>query len=505
MGSRAVPSVALFVSCSLLLLQTIDGLASSNSPYSYEYSEAWRLRVTKGHEAAQPLFRALLTSNPSDLTASTRLAASSGRLFSSFQNACAVTDAVGVSEVRKAFLRHGFHNTAVSQALHVANWNAASPIFAKAAAAGTVRDQLPFKKKDCSALEILILLFILGLAVPRDFIPNEARETVDLFLKVGLLDYCEVHDDVVVPLVAITPMDPKSLYFVTDWHPKVLGLVHIDQAQQPVMYIGPDSLALTTLWRPRARRGAGQRLLDLCAGCGVQGLYQVAAGQCTHATLVDVNPRAVRFAKFNAALNGLAEQITVQQCDICDGDISAMIKKWHGADMVTANPPFLPVPNGDQRHGLYSAGGPSGERLLLRALEIAEGLKVHEAAIVSEFFFDDNERNLVQRLQAQWTGRGLFLTNERPLGAQEYARRRADSPNEIQLWQQHLKSYNIEWCSPGLLLLQRTGRRREGSLESDQSLMQLVRVPRSQLGSIWTPGNCMAEQFCKSEASRFFS
>jgi Methyltransferase small domain len=485
------PLAFALVSC--FLVQYFDCLTISPSS-AYTYSKAWRLRIANDHTTAQPLFRALLESNPSDWTASTRIAASSERLFRSFQNVCAINDAAAIRAVREAFLRHGFHNTAVSKALHVADWDAAAPIFVKAAAAGTVRDNLPFK--DCSTLEVLILLFILGLAVPRDIVPIEARNTIDLLLKVGLIDYCEFHGDVLVPLVAITPMDPKSLFFVTDWHPQVLGLVRIDQSHQPVMYIGPDSLALTTLWQPRSRG----TLLDLCTGCGVQGLYQVAAGTCTHATLVDVNPRAVRFAEFNAALNGLDEQVTVQQCDICDCELSVMIEKWRGTDMVTANPPFLPVPDGDQRHGLYSAGGPSGDRLLLRALEIADGLGAKEAAIVSEFFFDDNERNLVQRIRTQWTGRGLLVTNEHPLGAEEYAKRRADSPQELKMWLQHLKNRNIQTCSPGLLLLERTGR--EGN---DSSRIQHVRAPRSELGSLWTPGNYVAEQFCKSEANRFFN
>jgi methylase of polypeptide subunit release factors len=45
--------------------------------------------------------------------------------------------------------------------------------------------------------------------------------------------------------------------------------------------------------------------LDLCAGCGVQGIVAVSSGLVPKATLVERNPRAARFARFNAVLNGL--------------------------------------------------------------------------------------------------------------------------------------------------------------------------------------------------------
>ena len=67
--------------------------------------------------------------------------------------------------------------------------------------------------------------------------------------------------------------------------------------------------------RPEGRGGmggCGMRVLDVCCGSGVQGLAfarvmevlgMPASETCT-VVCADINPRAVRFARFNAALNG---------------------------------------------------------------------------------------------------------------------------------------------------------------------------------------------------------
>lgn len=448
------------------------------------------MRIREGHTAAQPLFLELLLkstdSSTGDLTASTRIAASSGRLFRRFSSACAEKDARKLKKLRETLKANQFSTARVAEALKVDDWQAAAPLFAMPASAGSVKGRLPFQ--DCTTHEMLISMFILGLAVPLEQVCVEAKTTIDLLLDLELIDHCEVNADILVPLVAITPVNP-GLFFVTDWHPHVLGLVQIDEIQQPVMYIGPDSLALVEMWQPRV----DGTLLDLCTGSGVQGLYQVAVGTFSNATLVDVNPRATRFAEFNAALNGLQSKVAVDQCDIC----SANTKRWLGSTAVSANPPFLPVPERDTRHGLYSVGGPSGDRLLFAAIEVAQAIGARETAIVSEFFFGHDDSYFKQRVRKRWSGHGILLTNEYALSAREYALRRADSSQEAEIWLNHLRSQDIEVCSPGLLFLD------QSSTKGNQ--LKHVKVPRSKLGSIWTPGNYVACQFCKAMTSGHFS
>lgn len=60
-------------------------------------------------------------------------------------------------------------------------------------------------------------------------------------------------------------------------------------------------------------RPAGAAVLDLGCGCGVLGL--LAARHAGHVTALDVNPRAVAFTRFNAALNGC------DNLEALDGDL----------------------------------------------------------------------------------------------------------------------------------------------------------------------------------------
>eukprot|EP00429_Kryptoperidinium_foliaceum_P050885 CAMPEP_0176126710 /NCGR_PEP_ID=MMETSP0120_2-20121206/63960_1 /TAXON_ID=160619 /ORGANISM="Kryptoperidinium foliaceum, Strain CCMP 1326" /LENGTH=77 /DNA_ID=CAMNT_0017461653 /DNA_START=55 /DNA_END=285 /DNA_ORIENTATION=+ len=71
-----------------------------------------------------------------------------------------------------------------------------------------------------------------------------------------------------------------------------------------------------------------------------------------------------------------------------------------------ANPPFLPVPVGDEtinkRHGLFSSGGGSGEEILARIVELASKYLEPEGslAVVSEFMNPGTD--FFERLKSWW-------------------------------------------------------------------------------------------------------
>jgi SAM-dependent methyltransferase len=98
-------------------------------------------------------------------------------------------------------------------------------------------------------------------------------------------------------------------------------------------------------------------MLDLCTGTGVQALQQAAAVQS--ALAVDINPRAVALARYNAQLNG------VEHLDVRLGDGYAPVCGVQ-FDLITANPPFVASP---YAHGpAYHAGGATGDRVLRRLI-----------------------------------------------------------------------------------------------------------------------------------------
>ncbi len=154
-------------------------------------------------------------------------------------------------------------------------------------------------------------------------------------------------------LVDITPH--RQRYFITD-------LGRFDAVHQPewirrriplddkVMYLGSD----TRLLIGATFRDHCARVLDLCCGCGVHTI--LASDHTDQAVGVDLNPRALRFARMNAVLNGCTG-VRFLEGDLYEplGDASF--------DLILANPPFVATPGGRL---LFRDGGSSGEDVLSR-------------------------------------------------------------------------------------------------------------------------------------------
>jgi methylase of polypeptide subunit release factors len=139
----------------------------------------------------------------------------------------------------------------------------------------------------------------------------------------------------------------------------------------PVMYLGIDSMALTRYMMlpaaaPPRRVSGATALLDVCTGSGVQGINAAlrcavgrgangledekgenlrehrrrAWGHGCHLQLVDVNPRAIRFARFNLALN--AALLAPHLHDMpritgpTDVDTADLFAAWQAATVVLA-------------------------------------------------------------------------------------------------------------------------------------------------------------------------
>jgi len=114
-----------------------------------------------------------------------------------------------------------------------------------------------------------------------------------------------------------------------------------------------DSLLLAQVARAPARA----RVLDLCTGSGVQALHQ--STDAVAVVAVDINPRAVAAASYNAAFNG-AETIDVRR-----GDLYAPVR-GQDFDLIVANPPFVTSPY--ERAPSFHSGGPTGDRVLRRVI-----------------------------------------------------------------------------------------------------------------------------------------
>ena len=201
-----------------------------------------------------------------------------------------------------------------------------------------------------SPLEVAIQLFLLRQRVSaRQLEVAAGKKIIDELLHGGVL----LDDDTSLGahIRAYGPVFPCfGLFVVTDWPggPGV-GVGSMDDAVPTLRYPAYD---LATAMSQRFRR----RSLDLCSGSGLHTL--LASRQSDRAIGVDLNPRAVQLARFNARLNGC------ENVEFAEGSLYEPLDATDQFDLITANPPFMPTVFADRWASSYWSGGPSGEAVL---------------------------------------------------------------------------------------------------------------------------------------------
>lgn len=204
--------------------------------------------------------------------------------------------------------------------------------------------RLHYYDRHCLAntvLADLVRLFLLRVALP------EARLQeifgADLFACLHQLGMLIRRNELWASRVDL--FDVAGLYIATDHRYMMLSEDQINE--DPVMYIGIDSLGLVYT----APQLTATRVLDLCCGSGVQGL--VASRYAREVVSVDINPRAIRFSRFNAQLNG------IRNIQFRLGNLYEAATGYFST--ILANPPFVPSPKQELR---FRDGGANGEEIL---------------------------------------------------------------------------------------------------------------------------------------------
>jgi carbamoyltransferase len=240
--------------------------------------------------------------------------------------------------VRRSIVGHGYTEVAICEMLKVESLQAIEPT------------RLHYYDKHVlpeTALADLVRLFQLRAPVPR--------ERVEKIFSSGDLDLLKVFGILVdregVIWGGVDLFCSGGLLFATDHRYMLREEDRLDE--DPVMYIGMDSHGLVQT----APREACGRVLDLCCGSGVQGL--VASRYARQIVAVDLNPRAVRFARFNAQLNGIANY------EVRAGSLYEAVGNER-FDCILANPPFVPSPEQSLK---FRDGGASGENILREIIE----------------------------------------------------------------------------------------------------------------------------------------
>jgi SAM-dependent methyltransferase len=182
-----------------------------------------------------------------------------------------------------------------------------------------------WRSRGDSSLETLVRLFLLNQPVPL----QPARQAlapmpVEVWAETGLLTPGSTEVRATVELVPY-----QGLLLTGDWSEA--------SAEEPVMGVGSSSRALAqfTVRRPV------QRALDLGSGCGIQAF--LAARHSDQVLATELNPRAISLARFNAALNGLAN------VEFLPGDWFAPVREQQ-FDLIVCNPPFVIGPGQGRLH-----------------------------------------------------------------------------------------------------------------------------------------------------------
>ncbi|WP_034274381.1 methyltransferase [Haloechinothrix halophila] len=198
------------------------------------------------------------------------------------------------------------------------------------------------------SLRSLAQLLLLG--QPTDIDGSFPEELVSLLVDASLATQST---DRLSPLVRLTPFD--DLFLASDLHNEDSQHVTSDVVESPH---GPTHVLARAI--PRT---AVSRSLDIGTGAGAHAL-QLAAHSDT-ALGVDVSPRAVTFAEFNAALNG------VTNVEFTVADVTSGLDEEKPFDLIVSNPPYLVSP---ETSVLYRDGPPGSDHVGTRVLAEAPRL-----------------------------------------------------------------------------------------------------------------------------------
>jgi protein-L-isoaspartate O-methyltransferase len=344
-----------------------------------------------------------------------------------------VEDRDAVELLRRAFDRAGYTSTELEQRLDLEgpfslDWSAL-PVYMRA-----LEDGSPFAA--------VTKLFLLGAAVPRPEI--EAALAPLTTERLAGLGVAEAEGETVLASVAILPW--SGFLLASDALEKELPPTRVDH----VLNVVPPSVTLASL-TPRRHVAS---TLDIGVGCGVQSL--LAARHSDRVVGVDVNPRAIRFAEFNLALNRVGNV----ELRLGDG-FQAVVGEVF--DLIVSNPPYVISPEtGYAFRDSGREGDAFCEELVRQAPEFLVEGGIAELLV-----------SWVHAPDADWTAplRGWvaasgcdtlalhFLTQEPLAYAALWNRHLRWDPlgydRAIDRWLEHLRGLRIEAISWGAIVLRR--------------------------------------------------
>lgn len=341
----------------------------------------------------------------------------------------------GLTQLYLRVRQHGYRSAAICRALGVETLQSIEPLHLHY----FDRFRLPV-----DPLGDLIRLFLLRCALPHPRLVELLGEPlIDLLESLGVL----------IPRAGLWASrvdlySVEDLLLATDHRYMLLDEDEMDE--EPVMYIGADSFGLVQT----APRTPVRNTLDLCSGSGIQGL--IASGYSEQVICVDINPRAVRLARFNAQLNG------IDNLEVRLGSLYAAVP-GERFDVILANPPFVPSP---VRALGFRDGGGRGEDVLAEIVRGAgERLDAGGRLCVVTDLVDVADYR--SRVEGWWRGGGadilVLKTADRdellfsvPHAHAPFGQHLSDFNAALEVWVDNFRAEGLSGVNFGYLLLQRT-------------------------------------------------
>jgi SAM-dependent methyltransferase len=221
-------------------------------------------------------------------------------------------------------------------------------------------------------------------------------------------------------------------------------------------------------------RGSGERALDVGTGNGIQAL--LLARHAASVVATDMNPRALEYAAFNAALNA-ARGIELRQGSFFEPVAGERF------DLVVANPPYVLSPESEY---LFRDGGLRGDAVserVARAAPAALEPGGFASLLVSWAFDRDDPTASVRRWLEGAACDALLLhtsTDDAVRTAAVWNRDLRERPEEyadaLDRWLDYYRELGVELVAYGCLVLRRRADGRDGWLET-QHLPQAALQP----------------------------
>jgi methylase of polypeptide subunit release factors len=220
---------------------------------------------------------------------------------------------------------------------------------------------------------ILYRVFTLGAALPASQVeaalPNlRVAGALELGIVQTVPDLTPDGEQLVRATIDLSPYSAQDdLGEIHWWIASDLSELATGHALHPehVLGVGGASLTLATL----TPRDPVESVLDLGCGSGIQALH--ASRHATRIVATDLSARALAFARFTTALNGV-------QIELRQGSLWEPVAREQ-FDLIISNPPFVITPRSTgeaQGSWTYRDGGRAGDALLA---ELLGGLPAHLA------------------------------------------------------------------------------------------------------------------------------